>query len=93
MSNDIHAFAVEKQIDQYALYLIKQLNYKQTQHIIGLAVVVFLEISLHPLTEFKIVKIPSLDQLGDIDVPLDAILVKCSLKNFIVLNEFVLVFC
>ena len=64
-----------------------------TERIIGLTVVVFLKISLQPLTEFKIVKIPSLDQLGDIDVPLDAILVKCSLKNFIVLNEFVLVFC
>ena len=33
-----------------------------------------------------------LDELGDLDVTLDAVFVECLLKDFVVLNKFVVVF-
>jgi len=71
---------------------VKLRVFSATQSIIGLTVVVLFEKSLQPLAEFKIVKVPSLYELGDINVSFYAVLVKCSLKKFVVFDKLVLVF-
>ena len=42
------------------------------------------------MAELQVIKIPSLDQLGDINVPLDSVLVESLLQHLVVLNELVL---
>jgi hypothetical protein len=47
-----------------------------TDSIVGLTVVLDVEKAFHPLQEFKVILIFCLDQLVNIDVPLDVILLE-----------------
>ena len=60
--------------------------------IVGLAIVVLLKEGLQPLAELEVVLILSLDELIDIDVALNSVFVKGLLQDFVVFDEFVLVF-
>jgi len=61
------------------------------QGIVLVTRVVLLPVGLEPLAELEVVQVASLHQLGDIDVPLDSVLVEGVLEDLVVVDELVLV--
>ena len=61
--------------------------------VVGLAVVVLVEKGLDPLAELQVVLVLGVFQFANVNMALDAVLVKSSLQNLVVLDKFVLVLC
>jgi hypothetical protein len=61
--------------------------------IVGLPIVVLLKICFDPLTELQVILVFGFNEFSNIDVALDAILVKCCLQYLIVLYKFMFVLC
>lgn len=53
--------------------------------------VILLEVSLEPLAELEVVEVAGLDELANINVPLDSVLVEGVLEDLVVVDELVLV--
>lgn len=68
---------------------MKVLIFAAGKRIIFFTIVILIEISLKPLAELEVVKISSLDELGHINMSLDAIFVKRLLEHLVVLNKLV----
>ena len=62
------------------------------KRVVFVTIVVLVEVRFDPLTELKVIQRACLHQLGDIDVPLDTILVEGGLEHFVVLDVLVLAF-
>ena len=69
---------------------MKLLVASSAQSVILFTIVVLLEVCLKPLTELEVVKILALHELGNINMTLNAVLIKGNLQTFVVLDEFVL---
>ena len=61
-----------------------------TKGVVLLTIVVLLEVCLEPLAELEVVQVLGLDELGNVDVPLDSVPVKGLLEDLVVLDELVL---
>jgi len=70
---------------------VEILIFASCQGIVFVTAEVLLEVGLEPLTELEVVKVAGLNELGNIDVSLDAIFVEGSLQELVVVNELMLV--
>lgn len=73
--------------------VVEVLTFPPSNSIIGLPIVVDVVIGFNPLEHLQIVLVLCLNQLVDIDVPLDLVLGKRLLQNLVVLDEFIVMLC
>jgi hypothetical protein len=72
--------------------VVKLLVLAATQSVVLFTVEVLLEVGLEPLAELEVVEVLGLHELGNVNVPLYAVLVEGVLEDLVVLDELVLVF-
>ena len=70
-------------------YVEKFLALATRQRIIRHPCEVLFEVSFDPLAKFEVVLVFGFHQLRNVDVPLDPILLKGTLKHFVILDELV----